>query len=1024
MSSVDDPLDVANEETLRSQVLVPWLGRLGLRADEVRIEERFKLRLGRQIHEVGGWAGGRADLVVRDAHGSNLFVVEAKAPGHALTDDDRDQGISYARLLHPIAPFVLLTNGSESQIFDSITKRELKEEQFPGESDFYRAGGRLATAEDVRLRWEALRHFVGYSTENLQAFSRAQVGRSIQPLLGLDGKAGKYARNLFVSRSEPREAVERFLHGQSGVFVIVGESGVGKTSFMCALAEELAGSHVTLFLSAQGMATGPTEAVLDEFNWDFPEQLEAPQLFWRLGTLAEATKSPVVILIDGVDEAVFPNAPQQMNEFARRISEIGGGVRLVVSAKTAQWPRFSHIRGTPSALLLAMDTDWQRETSASEGPRERRPFVLGDFTTDELELALTKYQRAFSLYEAPVGRLREHCRNPFFLRVVSEAYEGKQKPLPEAISGDEVAKHWLDRKLEGLSDPDGARRDLRAVAAAVWERAKCGMQEQETLGSLETVEEAALEAPIQDELVAFNVLLRTEDNLGRRRLSFYYGRIRDFMIARHVLELDRLGAEEFQSLLPDLLANHVGEQVLAWHLGDAPVAHMKLVKDVIRGRASLFLQEYVRIFDHVAPGFRAGVEPYTTGAIGLAYEVGPYGLESYGLFPAPEDAVTRLRELRPKHDGRRWPFAADLAALGGSARAGGHNFVNSDPEEAAVQFAFERIKEALQQGALDEKHSTVLVSESVLAIASYHRKKLGLPERTSWALPTASLLPLDLALLGRRAQAYFGAEHYRNAWSREQVTKQTRFVTARGGGMVSIQYDPDAISSARERAREEAEAGAEFPAPRIVGQEDLSQLPSLIRVLQAKGVARIQTPPLPHLETSSSSRDPFIDSTDEQLRALLMAFFEKGLAAYKALVEHNLSGILDHLRLFRNLPCRAVVSFRRPQPSDAYPSWGHVQWCLVGAASISAEVHIDREGGVIQRAGGVPGAAWVTYDGRPLLSGFSGTGLQRLIAPYDVPGFGGSAANSAREAPIRAFAYDLVERDLKELDENVLREAP
>jgi hypothetical protein len=39
-----------------------------------------------------------------------LLVIEVKEPSEALSEDDRDQAISYAKLLHPVTPFALVTN--------------------------------------------------------------------------------------------------------------------------------------------------------------------------------------------------------------------------------------------------------------------------------------------------------------------------------------------------------------------------------------------------------------------------------------------------------------------------------------------------------------------------------------------------------------------------------------------------------------------------------------------------------------------------------------------------------------------------------------------------------------------------------------------------------------------------------------------------------------------------------------------------------------------------------------------------
>lgn len=69
-----------------------------------------------------GNIGGRLDILVghRDR---NLAVIELKHVGQELTDADRDQGISYARLLPEIAPIVIVTNGIETRIYNTYTKQ-------------------------------------------------------------------------------------------------------------------------------------------------------------------------------------------------------------------------------------------------------------------------------------------------------------------------------------------------------------------------------------------------------------------------------------------------------------------------------------------------------------------------------------------------------------------------------------------------------------------------------------------------------------------------------------------------------------------------------------------------------------------------------------------------------------------------------------------------------------------------------------------------------------------------------------
>ena len=60
-------------------------------------------------------------------NGAPVIVVDSKNPRQHLTDNDRRQVISYARLIGDIAPYSALSNGHTWQVFDTITKEQLSE---------------------------------------------------------------------------------------------------------------------------------------------------------------------------------------------------------------------------------------------------------------------------------------------------------------------------------------------------------------------------------------------------------------------------------------------------------------------------------------------------------------------------------------------------------------------------------------------------------------------------------------------------------------------------------------------------------------------------------------------------------------------------------------------------------------------------------------------------------------------------------------------------------------------------------
>lgn len=58
--------------------------------------------------------------------GQNIILLELKKEGLKLTNDDVSQGISYARLTHPMPPITLISNGLDNQFYNTYTKEKLE----------------------------------------------------------------------------------------------------------------------------------------------------------------------------------------------------------------------------------------------------------------------------------------------------------------------------------------------------------------------------------------------------------------------------------------------------------------------------------------------------------------------------------------------------------------------------------------------------------------------------------------------------------------------------------------------------------------------------------------------------------------------------------------------------------------------------------------------------------------------------------------------------------------------------------
>ena len=116
--------ELYSEQDAETKVIVPALARLGYsetikdRDVILRFRHPISARQGRESRTI------YADIVVF-VDGAPVIVVDAKNPRHFLSDNDREQVISYARLIGDIAPYSVLCNGYTWRIFDTITKQQI-----------------------------------------------------------------------------------------------------------------------------------------------------------------------------------------------------------------------------------------------------------------------------------------------------------------------------------------------------------------------------------------------------------------------------------------------------------------------------------------------------------------------------------------------------------------------------------------------------------------------------------------------------------------------------------------------------------------------------------------------------------------------------------------------------------------------------------------------------------------------------------------------------------------------------------
>lgn len=576
-----------NEESVKAKLVLPLLRSLGVEEDEIELETTFSIQLGRGVYAIKGGevqrATGRLDLLCR-RNGRPLFVIELKAEGEELTDTDRQQGLSYARLIEPMAPWVLLSNGRQTKIYDTVSGEPTTE------LDRTRLGGLSPDLDsELTLRFEALDHFIGYSLENLLAFCRShneallikfRADADEHPEAQLQKK---YLPTVYVARNDIEDHFRDFIAtGSASVFAIVGDSGTGKTNLLCHLLEERA-EKPALYYS--GSLLGPSifrEMALD-FNLAFSPQDLILVVARKISALSERHGEPFLLFLDAVDEWEAPDKLHQLNDLAKMCRRFR--MKLVVACKKEVWNALLSRNGLPTTLADAIH----------KGVPELR-----DFDRVEFEAAIHNYSRLLGVPEVSAIEVQRFA-NPLTLRIAFEVAYRDHVPLDVSCASRSTLARYLALKL-GLTG-SYERRILAAASEALLNRGKVQILEEELRADLNL----RVSEELPQALFIQNILYRYIDGDGVATIGFYFSLIRDYSVAVYALKIDHLTGSERMEATRRALASYVGQSALIYFLRTGSEQDLKLCTEVLieldletgEGVMPRLLSWYGRSLEHI-----------------------------------------------------------------------------------------------------------------------------------------------------------------------------------------------------------------------------------------------------------------------------------------------------------------------------------------------------------------------------------------------------------------------------------------
>lgn len=571
---------IDSEEDLRFAVAQYFLD-LGFELNEISFEDRFQIRLGHNVIVANKDLSnrdlnGRSDiLVVRD--GNPLAIVETKSPDHELTDDDAWQAISYARLLHQIAPYSIVTNGKETRVYDTVTS-DLTPIENPTASKWALGGQQtLSISED--LRYATQMKLVDVNKETFQQFCEAQVKRALEDLKGDIRQHKKYIPDIYVPREGIREDFARWLQSDMTFFAVSGESGFGKTNFMCATAEESLETNFVLFYSAIRLQEdGIFEALRNDFVWEFHRERGIAYVVERLENLCNKGGKSLVIFVDGMDE--FPGAIINLkNDLIEICDRMQGrrAIKFCISCKTFDWPEFV-IENGQSYNRVARSTYPPRlaihQPEANVRPDAREVGIqIQEFDENELENALELYRIHYSVRGEFRGDVLKECHNPLMLRFISEVYGGQDIELPYEITSRDLFDMYWDRKLNGIDQKIAAEAILSILSSL----AVTAGERHVLLDSIraEVQWNDAYDAALRD-LLRLGLLMKNRDSNHYEWLSFYLGKMLLYTYSVKAEKWPLLPPEQVSQKLIQRSCTSLGVEVIKFYIsiidrGETPI---------------------------------------------------------------------------------------------------------------------------------------------------------------------------------------------------------------------------------------------------------------------------------------------------------------------------------------------------------------------------------------------------------------------------------------------------------------------
>jgi hypothetical protein len=417
----------------------------------IRHQTKFFFAFGKAKIDVDGAVvsrgEGRSDILLYWGD-KPLAVLELKRKGMPIKPADIEQGLSYASVIRPRFPLVVVTNGEDVRVLEAHSGKPWKPDS-ASESDFLALIKAATQAAGLSVK-EAVGTLMGSNPAIwMQAIRGASTHVTDEMSGAWDDPLQPFVRNFLMPRKATAATYSALRDGLRFI-IIDGVPLVGKSSVLRELSLRSAADMAVLYVSA-GEGNGVFQRIADILTSALAWPVSADEARVWLVRLSKAKGPALVLALDGLG----PEDEKSRRELEDLSSStFGRNLKIVVAVDDAVVDKLMmHPSGRQASAI---------------GRRVDAQISLGLLGDDEFEKAAeVLWDRRLAIMHG--GHFAAELRVPWIIRALGAQYVPRDGEVPAnwaAVLPAQLGLDLVGHTRERFADEE-LRRLLRDVAKGV-----------------------------------------------------------------------------------------------------------------------------------------------------------------------------------------------------------------------------------------------------------------------------------------------------------------------------------------------------------------------------------------------------------------------------------------------------------------------------------------------------------------------------------------------------------------------------